>query len=70
MTDLCQCFWQQVAASLFDIVCLKWNRLDHCQRISVSTHSEQLYKEAWDSERQRERAEQERLESGYKQMNK
>lgn len=56
--------------SLVDIVCLKWNSLDHCQWISVSTHSEQLYKEARDTERRRGRWGLGKEGSGYKQMNK
>lgn len=49
--------------SLVDIICVKWNSLDHCQWISVSTNSVQLYKKPRDTERQRER-EQGREERG------
>ncbi len=63
-----QCFWQQVKDSL-DIVCLKWNTLDNCQW--VSSHSEQLYKEAQDTERKRDegRGERERGEGTNRWIN-
>lgn len=65
-----ECFRQQVVESVVDIVSLKWNGLNHCLEIPVSTHSEQLYKEARDTERWRGRWGQQRRRNGYKQMNK